>query len=123
MPFLNDENRKHEKINGVIYDLSPSPNYRHGIVNSNIHATIKTQLKDSLCLIFMENLDFKYHQDENDDYVIPDIMIVCDRNHFKGGSYNGTPKFIVETLSPSTALLDRTTKKIYMKKQGLTNIG
>lgn len=67
----------------------------------------------------MENLDYKYNKDESDDYVIPDIMIVCDRKHLKGGSYSGTPKFIVETLSPSTALRDRTDKKDIYEKAGV----
>ena len=31
MPLLEEEYRKEEKINGVIYDMSPSPNYQHGI--------------------------------------------------------------------------------------------
>ena len=119
MPLLRDEYRKQEKINGVIYDMSPSPNYRHGIVNSNIHAIIKNGLKDSLCLVFMENLDYKYHKNENDDYVIPDVMIVCDRKHLKGGSYSGTPKFIAETLSPSTSLRDRTEKMDIYEKAGV----
>ena len=44
----------------------------------------------------MENLDYKYHAQENNDYVIPDVMIICDRKHLKGGSYTGTPRFIVE---------------------------
>ena len=34
MPLLEEEYRKEEKINGVIYDMSPSPNYQHGIVVS-----------------------------------------------------------------------------------------
>ena len=25
-----------------------------------------------------ENLDYKYHPEITDDYVIPDVMIVCD---------------------------------------------
>lgn len=119
MPLLKDEYIKQEKIDGIIYDMSPSPNYRHGIVNNNINTIIKTKLKDSLCLVFMENLDYKYHPGENDDYVIPDIMIICDRKHLKGGSYSGTPKFIVETLSPSTALKDKTTKKDIYEKAGV----
>lgn len=89
MALLKNEYVKQEKINGVIYDMSPSPNYRHGIVNNNINTIIKTKLKDSLCLVFMENLDYKYHPEENDDYVIPDIMILCDRKHLKGGSPQG----------------------------------
>ncbi len=119
MALLKNEYIKQEKINGIIYDMSPSPNYRHGIVNNNINTIIKTKLKDSLCLVFMENLDYKYHPEENDDYVIPDIMIICDRKYLKGGSYSGTPKFIVETLSPSTALKDKTTKKDIYEKAGI----
>lgn len=65
----------------------------------------------------IENLDLKYHPDENDDYVCPDIMVICDRKHLKGGTYSGIPKFIVETLSPSTAKRDKTEKKIFMKKR------
>ena len=60
--------------------------------------------------VFMENLDFCYCED-SEDYVIPDIMIICDRKNLKKGTYRGIPKFIVETLSPSTAFRDRTKKK------------
>ena len=100
MPLLEEEYRKEEKINGVIYDMSPSPNYQHGLVDGNIYRIISTGLQGTLCLAFMENLDYKYHAQENNDYVIPDVMIICDRKHLKGGSYTGTPRFIVETLSP-----------------------
>ena len=119
MPLLEEEYRKEEKINGVIYDTSPSPNYQHGIVDGNIYSIIKSGLKGTLCLAFMENLDYKYHAQENNDYVIPDVMIICDRKHLKGGSYTGTPRFIVETLSPATALRDRTVKKDLYQNAGV----
>lgn len=41
----------------------------------------KAGLKGSLCLTFMENLDYRYHAEENDDYVIPDVMVICNRKH------------------------------------------
>lgn len=119
MGLTDFEYKKDEKINGVIYDMSPAPGYRHGIINSNIHAIIKQGLKNSLCLVFMENLDFKYHPDINDDYLCPDIMVICDRNHLKGSSYSGIPKFIAETLSPSTAKRDRSEKKDIYEKAGV----
>lgn len=119
MPLLKDDYKKQEKMNGTVYDISPSPNYRHGIVDGNIYSVIKNGLKNSLCLVFMENLDYKYHPAENDDYVIPDIMIICDRKYLKGGSYSGTPKFIVETLGPATALRDKTEKKDAYEKAGV----
>jgi len=113
------EHRKDEKINGVIYDMSPAPNFRHGIVNSNLHRIISNYLRNNVCKVFMENLDFKYHPDINDDYVCPDIMIICDRKHLKGGSYYGVPKFVVETLSHSTAKRDRTEKKDIYEQAGV----
>ena len=119
MPLLKEEYRKQEKMNGIVYDMSPSPNYRHGIINNNINTIIKIGLKNSLCLVFMENLDFKYHPEENDDYVVPDIMVICDRKHLKGGSYSGVPKFIAETLSPSTVMKDRTEKMAAYEKAGV----
>lgn len=119
MGLAEQESRKDEKINGVIYNMSPAPNFRHGIVNSNIHTIIKQGLKNSLCLVFMENLDFKYHPNENDDYLCPDIMVICDRKYLKGGSYSGIPKFIVETLSPSTAKRDKKEKKDIYEKVGV----
>ena len=120
MPLLKEDCIKEEKINGVIYDMSPSPCYQHGLVNGNIYRAVSGGLKGSICLAFMENLDYKYHPDVNDDYVIPDVMIVCDRKHLKGGSYSGVPKFIVETLSPATALRDKAEKKEIYQKAGVT---
>lgn len=119
MGLAEFERKKDEKINGVIYDMSPAPGYRHGIINNNINTIIKTGLKNSLCLVFMENLDFKYQPDINDDYLCPDIMLICDRKYLKGGSYSGIPKLIVETLSPSTAKRDRSEKKDIYEKAGV----
>ncbi|MDE7478310.1 MAG: Uma2 family endonuclease [Lachnospiraceae bacterium] len=111
-----------EKINGVIYDMSPAPHYRHCIINSNIHTIIKLGLKDSLCIVSMENLDFKYQPDVNDDYLCPDIMVICDRRHLKGGTYSGVPRFVAETLSPSTAKRDRTEKKDIYEESGVEEL-
>lgn len=119
MGMAEFERRKDEKVNGMIYDMSPSPGYQHGIINNNINTIIKAGLKNSLCLIFMENLDFKYHPEINDDYLCPDIMVICDRKHLKGGAYSGVPKFIVETLSHSTAKRDRTEKKDIYEEVGV----
>lgn len=119
MGLAEFERKKDEKIDGVVYDMSPTPGFRHGIVNSNLHKIIANGLKNSLCLVFMENLDFKYHPDINDDYLCPDLMIVCDRKHLKGSFYSGIPKFIAETLSPSTAKKDRTVKKEIYEQAGV----
>ena len=119
MGLTEYERKRDEKINGVIYNMSPAPSYTHGIINNNINRIIGNGLKGSICLVFMENLDYKYHPEINDDYLCPDIMVICDRKHLKGGSYSGIPKFIVETLSPSTARRDRAEKKDIYEKAGV----
>lgn len=119
MGLAEYERRKDEKMDGVIYDMSLAPGYQHGIVNGNIYAFIKQGLKGSICIVSIENLDFKYHPDINDDYVCPDIMIICDRSRLKGGAYSGVPRFIVETLSPSTAKRDRKDKKDIYERAGV----
>ena len=119
MGLAEFERRKDEKIDGVIYDMSPSPGYRHCIINGNIYTIIRQGLKSSICLVSMENLDFKYHPDIIDDYLCTDIMVMCDRKHLKGGAYSGVPKFIAETLSHSTAKRDRTEKKDIYEKAGV----
>lgn len=119
MALASSEHWRDEKINGVVYDMSPAPGYRHGIINGNIYTAIRKGLKNSICLVSIENLDFKYHPDINDDYLCPDIMVICDRKHLKGGSYSGTPKFIAETLSHSTAKRDRTEKKDIYEAAGV----
>ena len=119
MGLAEFERKRDEKINGAIYSMSPTPGFRHAIINNNINTIIKYNLKDSLCLVFMENLDYKYQPDINDDYLCADIMVVCDRKHLKGSFYSGVPKFIVETLSPSTAKRDRSEKKDIYEQAGV----
>ena len=46
-------------------------------------------------------------------------MIICDRKHLRGGSYSGGPKFVAETLSPSTIKRDKTEKKDIYEKAGV----
>ena len=119
MGLAEFERKKDEKIDGVIYDMSPSPGYGHFTINGNIYTIIKQGLKGSICIVSMENLDFKYHPDINDDYLCPDIMVICDRKHLKGGAYSGIPKFVEETLSHSTAKRDRAEKKDIYEKAGV----
>lgn len=119
MGMAEFERKKDEKIDGVVYDMSPSPGYGHFMVNGNLYTIIKQGLKGSICRVSIENMDFQYHPDVNDDYVCPDIMVICDRNRIKGGAYSGVPKFIAETLSHSTAKRDKTEKKDIYEKAGV----
>lgn len=108
MPLLKDDYKRIEKINGVIYNMSPSGGFIHGQINGNIYHSLRRQLKNSICAVSVENLDLYLSEDE---YVIPDVMLICDRNQVKKDKYHGVPRFVVETLSPATSLKDKTVKK------------
>lgn len=107
MQLMEQEPVKTEKVDGVIFNMSPSGGFAHSQINGNIYHAIKRQIKDSVCVVSMENLDLYLSEDE---YLIPDIMLICDRQRIKNDKYRGVPRFIAETLSPRTALRDRTVK-------------
>ena len=117
MALVQRDRIRDEKINGVIFE-SPSPRYEHSLINGNLYAIIKAGLKDSLCRVFMENIDYVYNPN-SDDYLEPDIIICCDKNQIRGNSYYGTPKFVAEIISPSTAKRDKTIKKDIYEKAGV----
>ncbi|MBQ5849359.1 MAG: Uma2 family endonuclease [Lachnospiraceae bacterium] len=116
---MRDEYIKNEKIDGVIHDMSPAADFKHSLINNNINSVIKAGLKGSICRVFIEHLDYFYSKD-SDDYVRPDIMICCYRNKIKGNGYYGVPKFIAETLSPSTARRDRGRKMEIYASSGVS---
>lgn len=98
-----------ELIQGIPYSMSPSPGKKHQSLSgklfnifSNSLVGLKTACKD--CEVFYE-LDWIL----SDDTVLrPDIMIVC--GDFNEEFLTFPPTVIVEILSPSTAIKDRTVK-------------
>lgn len=108
MPLSMDDYHRTEKINGILYNMSPSGGFRHSQINGNLYHAIRKQLKDSICVVSVENLDLYLSEDE---YVIPDVMILCDRTQIKKDKYHGVPRFVTETLNPATSFKDKTVKK------------
>ena len=120
MPLLKDDYTRKEKINGTIYNMSSSGGFMHSQINGNLYHEIRQRLKNSICVVSVENLDLYLSDDE---YVIPDVMIICDRNQIKKDKYRGVPKFVAETLSPATSFKDKTIKKKNTHSWELMNIG
>lgn len=113
MPALA-EYTKTEIIDGVEYDMSPA-NTKHVVIQRNLSAIIYNFLKGKQCRVFTEiGVDL----DEN-NYLIPDLLVVCDRNKITDRGINGTPDFVVEVLSPSTKRKDITVKKDLYERFGV----
>ena len=58
-------------------------------------------------------------EDEVDTIVQPDVIVVCDRDKLIEKGVRGGPDFVVEILSPSTAMKDLSKKKTLYAKHGV----
>jgi len=104
-----------EVIDGVAYDMSPSPTERHQRIVLNLGSILRTKLAGNPCKVYVAPLDV-YLDDFN--FVQPDVFVVCDSNKIKDKIY-GPPDLIVEVISPHTSLKDKRTKKHLYEKFGV----
>lgn len=105
-----------EMLNGKIVLMSPRPVVNHNIVAGNIFHAFKTFLQGKSCMAFSDGVDVFLSKT---DRVIPDVMIVCNREIIKQNGIHGAPDLMVEVLSPSTAKNDKGYKKELYAKCGV----
>ena len=112
---IDYSNWKQEKIEGKIYYMSPSANPKHSEVIGNLYVMFKSYLRGRKCKVFMDNIDI-YLDEEKNNYVIPDMSVLCEPNNFKDNGYHGIPSLVVEVISPTSIVRDRGAKlKLYEK--------
>lgn len=104
-----------EMIGGKIVMMSPA-SLNHNRVVTNITRIFGNHLTDRTCEVFTDGAPV-YLTDE--DYYIPDVMIVCDPSKAKPDGVHGAPDLVVEVLSPGTLKYDRGRKKDIYEKCGV----
>ena len=97
-----------------IYDMSNTI-IEHSMVITNFVVKIGSQIKDSLCRVFGDSVQYQWR--ENDyKYIVPDVSINCNTRDRKNVAFTGVPRFIMEVLSDSTEKYDRNGKmELYCK--------
>lgn len=105
-----------EKIDGKIVMMSPRPAVSHNTIVLNIASIFHRFLKGKRCRAFTDGVDV--HLDENNT-IIPDVMIVCDRSKIHPDGIYGAPDLVVEVTSPSTARRDFTVKLKAYERAGV----
>lgn len=87
----------------------------HSIVIHNFVIKVGSQIKDSLCRVFGDTVQYEWR--ENDyKVIVPDVSIICNMRDRKNISFTGIPRFVMEVLSDSTEKYDRGEKmQIYAK--------
>jgi Uma2 family endonuclease len=107
-----------ELIAGEIFEMSPSPRYRHQrvlfLLSSRLHDFVAERGLGEICIA-----PFDVHLPSG-DIVEPDIIFVSTRNHHIVADWiHGVPDLLVEVLSRERAERDRIVKRDLYARNGV----
>ncbi len=110
------ETERWELIDGIAYDMTPAPGFKHQFVTGTFFSILKGQLKGKECVPVIAPADVIL---SDYDVVQPDVFVVCDKSKIVEDKIKGAPDLVIEVLSPATALKDRKEKKTLYEKYGV----
>ncbi len=105
---------KCELIDGVIYDMSGAKSI-HQMLCTQIamELTLYVREKKGDCLVYgaAPNVEIDgAEEDGGNTVLLPDVVVLCNRDKLERGNIVGAPDLVVEVLSPSTKKKDKTLK-------------
>ncbi len=108
-----------ELIDGKIYYMSP-PSTKHQILVSELHYQIKDYIKHNQgeCSVFPAPFAV-FLNENNENYVEPDISVICDKNKITEKGCNGAPDWVIEIVSPGSRSMDYFTKLFKYRTAGV----
>ncbi|MCY0902163.1 MAG: Uma2 family endonuclease [Firmicutes bacterium] len=119
MAAVNPEGlERYEMIEGVVYDMSPSPSEGHQRATTAIGSLFFSAFKGQ-CRTYVSPFDVWPTGDTKDAYVQPDVAVICNSNKITHDGCVGAPDLVVEVLSPSTAGKDRKAKLRLYQRSGV----
>ncbi len=83
---------------------------QHSDVIGNFVFAVRKQMKDSLCRIYPDNVQYKWKTEDKEYTVIPDVSINCSYKSQRRNFFFDAPRFVMEVLSDKTEKYDRTEK-------------
>lgn len=93
--------------------------FQHFMVIDNFVIKIGNQMKDSLCRVFSDGVQYQW-KENNDRVIIPDVSIMCNIRDRKNVSFTGIPRFVMEVLSDATESYDRNEKMDIYRTVGVS---
>ena len=111
-------------IDGVFYDMTPAPSFRHQDVAGGVYAQLRTKLRGKPCKPYVSLVDVLLLNEGRDDgkarnVVQPGVLIVCDRSKIGDKAMRGAPDWALEVLSPSTSRKDQVKKLDLYERAGV----
>ncbi len=108
-----------ELIDGQIYYMAP-PNTRHQRMLNYINTEINMYIRknNGECEVFPAPFAV-FLNDDDMNYVEPDISVICDKNKISDKGCQGAPDWVIEIISPSSVAMDYFTKLFQYQKSGV----
>jgi Uma2 family endonuclease len=108
MGLPENQNKVYELFDGQLVMMAGNVTSNHARISKYITKTIDNCLGGSECEVLQDVNVYLY--DENigpcKNIYQPDIMVGCDKKKMTDKGYEGTPEFVVEIISKSTARYD-----------------
>lgn len=113
------EGQRAELIDGQIYDMAP-PSPMHQELVMELSATLRDYIKKigGPCKVYPAPFAVFLNEDDR-NYVEPDISVICDSSKVDNRGYQGAPDFIIEIVSPSSQRMDYLTKLFKYRTAGV----
>jgi Uma2 family endonuclease len=118
------DNERWELIDGEAYAMSPAPRRYHQTLLGSIYAQMYDFFTGKPCRPHIAPVDVFLPEgeealDDIEHVVQPDAFVVCDKNKLIDEGVLGAPDFIIEVLSPGTAMKDQTEKRMLYEARGV----
>lgn len=113
------EGQRAELIDGQIYSMTP-PNRIHQKISYRLSKAIGNYIdsNNGSCEVYPAPFAVFIAKDDQ-NYVEPDISVVCDKSKLSDRGCEGAPDFIIEIVSPSTQRMDYGTKLFKYRTAGV----
>lgn len=112
-----------ELLDGVPYAMT-APKRIHQEIVTALVAQLYNHFKDTACSPYVAPFDVRLPEADEQDADIkstvqPDLSVICDKDKLDDLGCRGAPDWIIEVLSPSTALKDMNTKRDLYERHGV----
>ena len=113
------EGNRAELIDGQIYMMAP-PTRQHQDISGGLYTEIRNYItqKAGACKVYAAPFAV-FLNDDDRNYVEPDISVVCDPGKLTDSGCSGAPDWIIEIVSPSSRRMDYYVKLFKYRSAGV----
>lgn len=113
-----------ELIDGTAFAMAPAPTRLHQDFVVELAAQIHPKLAGTNCRVYVAPFDVRLPKGDEadariDTVVQPDVAVICDPSKLDDKGCRGAPDWIVEILSPSSAVHDQIRKRALYERHGV----